>query len=97
MTAATGISTTSSSAFLLRVLDEAWLNFHRPMYRISQQLMELANTEGLAPASSISACIQPFDDFFNPKRAGATVTEKIEFENEPHRVGLYRVDLELHF
>ena len=31
MMAGTGISTTSVSAFLSPVLEEAWLNFHRPI------------------------------------------------------------------
>jgi hypothetical protein len=53
-----------------------------------------ADAEGIAFACAISAGIEPFDDFFYPKRARGPVAVQIELENEPYRFGFDRIDRE---
>jgi hypothetical protein len=48
--------------------------------RVGQQLMNVANSEVLAPPCPVPARIKPFDVFLHTKRARAAVPEKVQLE-----------------
>ena len=50
--------------------------------RVGQKLMKAADAEGLASARAVTACIQPFNDLFDAKRAGFSVAMEVKFKDQ---------------
>ena len=49
--------------------------------------MDAPDAEGLAPTSTISSGVQPFDNFFDAESTRVAVAVQIQLKNEPDRFG----------